>query len=272
VQPDQVSEPQHTILGDSNTQQGDLIAVQSTKLLQKNNQLGDSNEQTTLKAGDSMTQATEKALVSAPPTYNVNYLINNITSNNVKRRNEKNEQIARFLASVLEKHEYEKGKHTMSKYIAAFQTYSPEVIGRAFLVTMVLLHRRHWKVDKPGGLFTKQCMVLSGKEAFERYTLAEVEEWMQAWGDVPYAELLTTLATPDPEPIKPEPAQLVKAMGSRTVVPSTAANKRPTGYSGYSNTYPSGKPKRTYGMHYTGLPSGRYNTAGASRPPQNDKS
>jgi hypothetical protein len=270
VQPDQVSGPQDTRLGDSNLQQGDLIAVQSMRLLQKNDQLGDPNAQTTLKAGDSNQEAGGEVCASVPATYNVNYLISNITSNNVIR-NKKNDEIARFLASVLEKHDYENGKPTFSKFLKAFTAYTPQVIGRAFLVTMVLLHQKHWKVNSRGALFTNQCKILSGdpKYPFVHYTLTEIEEWMQAWGNLPYAELITVLATPEPEPAPPEPAPLVTPTNSRTVAPSPAANKRLTGYSSAS---PGGKPKRTYGMHYTGLPSGRYNTAGTSRPPQDNKS
>lgn len=260
-------------MGDSDAIQGDLKAYDKGLM-------GDSNGQVVLKEGDLTAQARSEALVEALPTYNVNYLISNITSNNVKRskkhddvkRNEKNEEIAKFLARVLEKYEYEGGKPTFRKYLAAFNHYTPEVIGRAFLVTMVLLHQKRWSIRNLGATFTYQCKTLSGDpdHPFDRYTLEDVETWLKIWGDLPYPELITTLESPEPEPTKPEPAQLVKATESRTGAPSASASKRLTGYAGYSHAYP-GKPQRTYGMHYSRLGSGRYNT-GTSRPPEGTNS
>jgi hypothetical protein len=271
MQPDVLFQPNHEGLGDSNQQPGDLTLQHNIRQPHKYDQLGDSKVQIVLKEGDSNLAAVVEVRASAFATYNVNYFINNIT-NNVKRngkcdggkRNEKNEEIAKFLASVLEKHEYEDGKPTFSKFLRAFDVYTPEVIGRAFLVTMVLLHRKHWKVDKPGALFTKQCKILSGIQSFVYYTPDEVEEWLRTWGNLPYTELIATLALP-----VAEPAPLVTA-SSRASVSSTAGETHGKGLPGHLSTTNTNKKKRTYGLHYTGRPTvlnkGTYNLSGPTPP------
>jgi hypothetical protein len=253
------------VTGDSNQQQGDLTGQGNPQSSHKTAQLGDSNQQAVLKVGDSNEQAVVEVHANAPYTYNVNYLISNITGNNVIRK-----RLAQFLASVLEKNEYENGYPTFSKYLKAFKCYSPEVIGRAFLATMVLLHRKHWRVEKPGATFTDQCRILSGQMPLAHYTLDDVEEWLRAWGNLPYPELIVAIAAPAPEHPSSEPASLVTT--PRQGVPTPPAHDSKKGLPGYfgANTANNNKKKRTYGMHYTGLPSGRkgFNTAGANRPPQ----
>jgi hypothetical protein len=274
AKPDVLFQQNQKELGDSDQQAEDLILQHSTAPALKDSHLGDSNPQVALKEGDSNPTVVE--VHAGVPTYNVNYLISNI-SNNVKRsgkceggkRNGKNEEIAKFLASVLEKHEYEDGKATFSKFLRAFDVYTPEIVGRAFLITMVLLHRKHWKVDKPGALFTKQCKVLSGIHSFVDYTPDEVEEWLRAWGNLPYAELIATLALPVAEPVPSKPAPLVTA-SSRVSVSSTSGETHGKGLSGHFSSTNTNKKKRTYGLHYTGRPTvlnkGTYNLSGPTPP------
>lgn len=175
--------------------------------------------------------------VSAPYTYNVSYLITTITKgDNVIRK-----RIAQFLAKTLEKSDYENGYPTFSKYLKAFKQYTPEVIGRAFLVTMVLVHGRGWQVDSLGATFTTQCKILSGQKPLATYTLDEVEEWMRSWEHLAYPDLLAAVAAPAIAQPDPEPASLIP--GSQKGAPKTS------GYLG-RQTYKKGN--RTYGMHYTG--------------------
>lgn len=250
--------------GDLNQQTGDLVLQQNTQQPHNDDHLGDSNAQVVPKVGDSNLEAVVEVHPSAPATFNVNYLISNI-SNNVKRN-----EIAKFLAGILEKHEYENGKPTFRKYLAAFKQYTPEVIGRAFLATMVLLHCKRWRVNSRGATFTNQCKTLSGQQPFVHYTLEEVEEWLRAWGQLPYAELITTLAAaPLSEPAASEPAPLVTAPRQHIVPPSLAQTSK-RGLPGHFGAATSNRKKRTYGMHYTGLPSGKgFNTSGAGWPTQN---
>src|SRR5213078_1431718 len=102
--------------------------------------------------------------------------------------------------------------------------------GRAFLATLVLLHRKHWRVEKPGATFTDQCRILSGQMPLASYTLDEVESWLEAWGNLPYAELITTLATPVPEPAPSPPAQLVTGSREASIRFQTAERLTVPGY------------------------------------------
>jgi hypothetical protein len=258
------SSSQDETLEDSNQLAGDLVLQQNVQQPHKDDHLGDSNAQAVLKVGDSNLEAVVEVHASAPATYNVNYLISNI-SNNVKRN-----EIAKFLAGVLEKHEYENGKPTFRKYLAAFKQYTPEVIGRAFLATMVLLHCKRWRVNSRGATFTNQCKTLSGQQPFVHYSLEEVEEWLQAWGHLPYAELITALAAaPLSEPAASEPAPLVTTPRQHVAPPSPAQSSNKRGLPGHFGAATGNKKKRTYGMHYTGLPSAKgFNSSGAYQPPQ----
>lgn len=244
-------------MGDPNRQMGDLALQNNLQLTQKDGQLEDSKEQVVLKPGDSDFQAVVEMHRHAPYTYNVHYLINNISGDNVIRK-----RIAQFLASVLEKSEYENGYPTFSKYLKAFNRYTPEVIGRAFLATMVLLHRKHWRVDSAGATFTNQCKVLCGERPLAHYTLDEVEEWIRAWGHLPYPELIVAVAVPPPEQQVSRPATLIT--GPRKA--SSATHGLP-GYTGGSATT---RKKRTYGLQYTGRPvtlnKGTHNLSGPKPP------
>ncbi len=243
-------------------EKGDLDRQQGDPNTDNEGQIGDLTRQDVLKEGDSAVHSTREVQVNAPYTYNVSYLISNINKgDNVIRK-----RIAQFLASVLEKSEYDNGYPTFSKYLKAFKYYSPEVIGRAFLATMVLVHRKGWQVDSLGATFTTQCKVLSGQKALAAYTLDEVEEWLRTWGDVSYAELIGALAAPSSSESR-EPASLVTAPHHRDA-PST----RVSGQQGAGSS--SMKRGRTYGVHYTGLLSGKrsFNTSGSARPPQPDQS
>jgi hypothetical protein len=224
--------------GDSNAQQGDLTIQENSPVPQQKGQLGDSNAQIMLKEGDSKPRVTMEVDANAPYTYNVTYLINNITENNVIRK-----RLAQFLANVLEKNEYENGYPTFSKYLKAFKVYTPAVIGRAFLATMYLLHRKNWKTS-PGATFTNQCKVLSGQIPLAHYTLDDVEEWLQAWGHLPYPELIVAVAV-SPEQQPSEPAPLITQ-------PHKASPATPR-FSAYTGSSTANK-KRTYGLGYTGRP------------------
>lgn len=263
AQPDVLSQQNQKERGDSDQQVGDFLPQQSVQQPYNDDELGDLNEQATLKEGDSKPPVVVEAHANAPYTYNVNYLISNITGINVIRK-----QLAQFLASVLEKTEYENGYPTFSKYLKAFKCYSPEVIGRAFLATMVLLHRKHWHVEKPGATFTDQCKVLSGQLPFANYTLVEIEEWMQAWGHLPYAQLISALAAPLPEPVSADPAQLV-TIPNRT----SAEGTRGKGLPGPFGAISTNKKKRTYGLQYNGLPTVNkdLHSLGSPKPPDIQK-
>ncbi len=244
--------------GDSNQPQGDLTAQDRVQSPQKEGQMGDSKVQVVLKKGDSDLQAVVEVDASIPYTYNVTYLINNITGDNVIRK-----RLAQFLASVLEKSEYENGYPTFSKYLKAFKLYSPDVIGRAFLATMFLLHRKNWQTS-PGATFTNQCKVLSGQKPLAHYTLDDVEEWLRIWGHLPYPELIVAVAAPPPAQQLPEPATLITT--PRQVSPASH------GLPGYTGGGASIKKKRTYGLQYTGRPitvnKGTHNLSGPTRPPE----
>lgn len=243
-------------LGDSNQPQGDLTAQDRVQSSQKEGQMGDSKVQVVLKKGDSNLQAVVEVNANTPYTYNITYLINNITGDNVIRK-----RLAQFLASVLEKSEYENGYPTFSKYLKAFKLYSPDVIGRAFLATMFLLHRKNWQTS-PGATFTNQCKVLSGQKPLAHYTLDDVEEWLRIWGHLPYPELIVAMAAPPPAQQLPEPAALI----------TTPRQDSPAshGLPGYTGGGASIKKKRTYGLQYTGRPitvnKGTHNLSGPTRP------
>jgi hypothetical protein len=251
----QTHAPQH-LQGDSNPSPGDLTGQENPQLSHQATRLGDSNELAALKEGDSKPQATVEVDAKAPYTYNVTYLINNITGDNVIRK-----RLAQFLASVLEKNEYENGYPTFSKYLKAFKVYTPAVIGRAFLATMYLLHRKNWQTS-PGATFTNQCKVLSGQKPLAHYTLDDVEEWLQAWGHLSYPELIVAVAAPPPEQQTAEPATLIT--GPRKASPAAQS------LSGYTGSSSTNKKKRTYGMAYTGRPvpvnKGIHNLSGPTRP------
>ncbi len=175
-------------------------------------------------------------------TYNVTYIINTITSNVQRKR------IAQFFGKVLEE-----DVTVFAKYLKLFNEFSPEIIGRAYLSTMVLVHHAHWSIDRPGAFFTSQCRALSGQTPLKKYTHEDVEAWSQKWGNLPYPELLKAL-DPPPSPRMPQkthshPAGTLLSKGSSAK--SSFSNK--SGGSQYK--------KRTYGMHYTGRPSGRYSSA-----------
>lgn len=254
-------------LGDLNQTMGDFILQQSVHPPRIDESLGDSNGQAAPRGGDSNQVVAAEIPVNAPYTYNVIYLIKNIMGDNVIRK-----RLAQFLASVLEKREYENGYPTFSKYLKAFKCYSPEVIGRAFLATLVLLHRKHWRVEKPGATFTDQCRILSGQMPLAYYTLDEVEEWLAAWGNVPYAELITVLAAPSPEPAEPVPAPLV-APSNRVAATSATGGVHSNGLPGSFGAGGIAKKKRTYGLQYTGLPTAHkdFHTLGSPRPPDAQK-
>jgi hypothetical protein len=247
--------PEREAQGDLGPSEGDLIGHEYIHLASEDAHVGDLQQQIVLTEGDPLPETPENRQAAAPLTYNVSYLIQNITSNYVIRK-----QLAQFLASVLEQHHMENGYPTFSKYLKAFTRYAPEVIGRAFLVTMVLLHRKHWQVECAGALFTKQCKVLSGALPLTHYTLDEVEAWVRAWGDLPYADLPRVLAFP--APVRPLPAPLVTA---NRLAPSLPV---PSGSGGW-DSIPPRKRGRTYGMQYTGKPTVRkgFNTTGPARPP-----
>jgi hypothetical protein len=233
IQIDVLPQPIEKVQGDSISQKGDSLTQQrDTK-----EPVGDSIPSDVLKEGDSISQRAVEAQENAPYTYNVHYLISNLKENSVIRK-----RLAQFLASVLEKNEYENGYPTFSKYLKAFKEYAPEVIGRAFLVTMVLLHRKHWHIERPGATFTDQCRVLSGQKPLAHYTLDEVEEWLKTWGHLAYPELLVAVATATEQQVR-EPAPL------RTESRKTAMQNKYTGYTGSS----SGR-RRTFGLQYTGRP------------------
>jgi hypothetical protein len=170
--------------------------------------------------------------------------------------------LAQFLAGILEKQDVENGYPTFTKYLKAFQRYTPEVIGRAFLATMVLLHRKGWRVESPGAMFTTQCKVLCGERPLSHYTLADVEAWLQVWGELPYHELLQVLTTPSPGPALSRPVALITT-NSQGATPSIVA-----GSAGWGQA--PRKKGRTFGMFYTGLPTVRkgFNTTGSPYPPQ----
>jgi hypothetical protein len=173
-------------------------------------------------------------------TYNVNFIINNINGGNVIRK-----KIAQFLASKLEELEFENGYPTFSKYLRAFHRYSPEVIGRAFLATMVLVHRKRWKKVNRGATFTNQCKILCGQMPLAHYTLDDVESWLQSWGNLPYSDLIDAIAAPLPKEQPEEPAALVTAPRQET-----SGRRNGPLSSGTKST----RGKRTYGLQYTGRP------------------
>lgn len=226
--------------GDSMTQEGDLLARQHTQqpdATSTKEPVGDSMLPNVPQKGDSMLPIATEVQVNAPYTYNVYYLINNLKGDNVIRK-----RLAQFLASVLEKSDYENGYPTFSKYLKAFKEYAPEVIGRAFLVTMVLIHRKHWQIERPGATFTDQCRILSGQKPLIHYTLDEVEEWLKTWGHLAYSELLVAVATQS-ESQTPEPASLI-----------TGSHKEAPKGRQYTVWKASEGRKRTYGSAYTGRP------------------
>jgi len=244
--------------GDLKPCEGDLPVSDSIQSLQKDGQLGDLKARVTLEEGDSELKAVVEVDIHAPYTYNVNYLISNITKNNVIRK-----QLAQFLASVLEKDDYDNGYPTFTKYLKAFKVYAPEVVGRAFLATMVLLHRKNWQSKKPGATFTDQCKILSGQLPFAHYTLNDVEEWMRTWGGLPYSELIEAIAIPLAEQQTAELAQLV-IKSHIAALPKTKSAL--PGYIGNSAV----RKKRTYGVAYTGRPvtvnKGIHNLSGPTPP------
>jgi len=98
-----------------------------------------------------------------------------------------------FFADIFQEKPIDNGFPSFAKYLRAFNIYEPKVIGCAFLVTLVLLHQKGWRVRRLGALFNKQCEILTGQKPLTHYTLDEVEEWLQTWGQVPYAELIEML-------------------------------------------------------------------------------
>ena len=247
--PFQEQETQHQT-GDSDASEGDLKE-------HNNSHVGDSTQQSTLNGGDSAAEPAGEVQVNAPYTYNVSYLISNIKGDNAIRK-----RIAQFLAKTLEKSEYENGYPTFSKYLKAFKYYSPDVIGRAFLVTMVLVHRKNWQVESLGATFTNQCKILSGQKPLAHYTLDEVEEWMRSWGHLAYPELVVAIAAPAEQQV-PNPASLIT--GPQKVAPKGLE---------FSSRLPSNitKRKRTFGVAYTGRPTpvnkGIHSLSSPARPPE----
>ncbi len=227
--------------GETAKPMGDLSATRGDSQTHGQGHMGDSNVPIELKEGDSETQSAGDVQVDALYTYNVSYLINNIT----KGDNAIRKRIAQFLAKALEKNDYENGYPTFSKYLKAFKQYTPDVIGRAFLVTIVLVHGKGWQVDSLGATFTTQCKRLSGLKPLADYTLDEVEAWLNAWGHLAYPELLVAVTAPPAAPHVSEPASLItgpQKAASNTQVPS-----------GRQKTYKKGN--RTYGIAYTGRPT-----------------
>jgi hypothetical protein len=95
------------------------------------------------------------------------------------------------------------------------------------------------------------------------YTLGEVEEWLHAFGNLPYGDLVSALVRPPTTEPVPAPASLVAT--SHQAVPASVVKK---GVSFGTDAIVARK-KRTYGMHFTGLPSERrgFNTTGSLAPP-----
>jgi hypothetical protein len=208
-------------------------------------------QQAVLKSGDSERCESLEVLPDDLLTYNVNYLINNSSDNVIRKR------LAQFLGKTLENN-----SNAFQAYLKIFKEFEPKVIGRAFLTTMVLLHHEHWTIHRPGGFFTTQCRALSGQADLKGYTLDDVEGWLRTWGNFPYSELLVALAAPPPRQQPVVPATLLTT--PRQVLPA------PQGLLGHGGA--NNRKKRTYGMYYTGLPSGRkeFNTLGPARPPQQE--
>ncbi len=231
---------QHT-QGDLNTQQGDSVVQECVQQAQKEGQMGDSNQHMMLKEGDSKNSELQEVLLDEFLTYNVNYLINNI-SINVKRK-----RMAQFLGKTLE-HD----TNVFKKYLKLFNDFAPEVVGRAFLSTMVLMHRDHWSIDRPGAFFTSQCRALSGQAQLKGYTLDDVEEWLRNWGTLPYSKLLIVLAAPSPMHVSSAPAPLITTQ-SRTLASSPVGVPFVNGSSRHTSIS-TNKKKRTYGVQFTGRP------------------
>jgi hypothetical protein len=240
-----LSSTQEVPQGDPNQKLGDSLLLSHAQQPLATNPLGDSDSLVVQRSGDPHQQVTEGDLL----TYNVNSLINDIPTDNAKRK-----QVAEFLGKVLED-----DANTFRKYLKLFTQYKPEVIGRAFLCTMVLMHREHWSIHRPGGFFTSQCWALSGQTDLNGYTLEEVEEWLSAFGDLSYGDLLSALtAAPTPKPASVSLHQTGSASGVKKSDPSS-----------FGANHIVARKKRTYGMHFTGLPSERrgFNTTGSLTPP-----
>jgi hypothetical protein len=234
-----LSTTQEVPQGGPNRKLGDSLLPSRAQQPLETNTLGDSDSQVVRQLGDPHQQVMEDDLL----THNVNSLISNIPTDNAKRQ-----RVAQFLGKVLED-----DANVFKKYLKLFSQYSPEVIGRAFLCTMVLIHREHWSIHRPGGFFTAQCWALSGQADLKGYTLGEVEEWLCAFGNLPYGDLVSALTSPPTMKPAPVPALLVAT--PHQAGPVSVVKKGLPGFFGADNIV--ARKKRTYGMHFTGLPSGR---------------
>ncbi len=159
--------------------------------------------------GDSKAQAGDVDSHTLP-TYNVLSLIDTITKNIQRKRT------AQFLGNVLENN-----TEVFPKYLKLFHDYSAEIIGKAFLTTLFLIHQEGWSVQRPGGLFTSQCKGLSTQIPPKGFQLDDVERWLQRWGTLAYPELIVALTKPL---VTPAHANLIipKASPSTPVSPGSA--------------------------------------------------
>ncbi len=260
------STPQSERLGDSKKRMGDPIpspitpaskstVTQAPPSEDRQEQMGDSKQPFPLQAdtlGDEQERMGDsEELVDGLLTYNVNvnYIINNISKDNVIRK-----RLAQFLGEKLED-----DRNAFKKYLHIFKQYESKIIGRAFISTMVLMHREHWSLDRPGGFFTAQCRALSGQANLKGYSENDVEEWLRLWGDLPYDDLLRALTAPPAAKLPPVPSSAVANRSTPASLMKNAENR----------SLPRIQQKRTYGMHYTGLAAGRpgFNSTGSLTPP-----
>ncbi len=96
-------------------------------------------------------------------------------------------KVAEFLAEQLE--------HDISayrKYIKLFsvqrgQPRDPHVLAAAFICTMMRVHCEQWKLERPGGYFTKICRI------YDTGIPEDVETWVKQYGAMSFSQFFAAL-------------------------------------------------------------------------------
>lgn len=97
-------------------------------------------------------------------------------------------KVAEFLAEQLE-HD----PSAYRKYIKLFsvqrgQPRDPHVLAAAFICTMMRVHCEQWKLERPGGYFTKICRI------YDAGIPEDVEAWVKQYGAMSFSQFFTALA------------------------------------------------------------------------------
>ncbi len=99
-------------------------------------------------------------------------------------------KVAEFLAEQFEGDTRVYPKYRKLFTIQPGQPRDARVLVAAFICTMVHLHKDAWKLDHPGGYFTRRC------REYDAGIPEEVEEWIAQYGTLSCAQFLAVLTQP----------------------------------------------------------------------------